>query len=98
MVLGTDSLGSCRSNYHTITATTAPYLGLGNIFHLICHLQQYFGPIALVSVLLKETGVSGVNYRHTLRLHRINHVKGQQLTTLAVIDLISQVDPLDDLQ
>jgi hypothetical protein len=42
-------------------------------------------------------------------LHRVNNVKGQQLTTLAVIDVIRQVDvnqtstilhphPLDDLQ
>jgi hypothetical protein len=26
MVIGTDYIGSCKSNYHTITATTAPFL------------------------------------------------------------------------
>jgi len=24
VVIGTDYIGSCKSNYHTITATTAP--------------------------------------------------------------------------
>jgi hypothetical protein len=26
MILGTDCIGGCKSNYHTITATTTPYL------------------------------------------------------------------------
>ena len=26
VVIGTDCIGSCKSNYHTITATTAPYI------------------------------------------------------------------------
>jgi hypothetical protein len=26
VVIGTDCVGSCKSNYHTITITTAPYL------------------------------------------------------------------------
>ena len=29
VVIGTDCIGSCKSNYHTITATTAPHKGLG---------------------------------------------------------------------
>jgi hypothetical protein len=53
VVIGTDCISSCKSNYHTITTTTAPYLGLGNIFHLICHLQQYFSHISLVSVFIE---------------------------------------------
>jgi hypothetical protein len=53
VVIGTDCTRSCKSNYHTITTTTAPYLGLGNIFHLICHLQQYFSHISLVSVFIE---------------------------------------------
>jgi hypothetical protein len=28
VVIGTDCIGSCKSNYHTITATTAPNFGL----------------------------------------------------------------------
>ena len=28
VVIGTDCIGSCKSNYHTITATTPPYLYL----------------------------------------------------------------------
>jgi hypothetical protein len=32
VVIGTDCIGSCKSNYHTITVTTAPYkCGLHNI-------------------------------------------------------------------
>ena len=26
VVIGTDSIGSCKSNYHTITPTTDPYV------------------------------------------------------------------------
>ena len=26
MVIVTDCIGSCKSNYHTMTATTAPYI------------------------------------------------------------------------
>jgi hypothetical protein len=29
VVISTDCIGSCKSNYHTITATTAPFLELG---------------------------------------------------------------------
>jgi hypothetical protein len=28
VVIGTDCIGSCTSNYHTITATTAPFRGM----------------------------------------------------------------------
>ena len=28
VVIGTDCISSCKSNYHTITTTTAPYLAL----------------------------------------------------------------------
>jgi hypothetical protein len=28
VVIGTDSTGSCESNYHTITVTTAPYINM----------------------------------------------------------------------
>ena len=29
MVIGTDCIGSCKSNYHTITTMTAPGVNLG---------------------------------------------------------------------
>ena len=36
MVIGTDCTGSCKSNYHTITTTTAPiFLQLYNISYLL---------------------------------------------------------------
>ena len=36
VVIGTDCIGSCKSNYHTITATTAPYgMKHRNIYFLI---------------------------------------------------------------
>jgi hypothetical protein len=28
VVIGTDCIGSCKSNYHTITVTTAPYINM----------------------------------------------------------------------
>jgi hypothetical protein len=33
-VIGTDCIGSCKSNYHTITATTAPVVFSDNIFNI----------------------------------------------------------------
>ena len=30
-MIGTDCTGSCKSNYHTITATTAPSITVGDI-------------------------------------------------------------------
>ena len=46
VVIGTDCIGSCKSNYHTITTTTAPekyhfdYGIKGNIFsHIIEHIR-----------------------------------------------------------
>jgi len=49
VVIGTDCIGSCKSNYHTIMATTAPYsmyelVGFYNvkiIFH-ICGIHGYY--------------------------------------------------------
>jgi hypothetical protein len=43
VVIGTDCIGSCKSNYHTITATTAPiqkvtilkYIQMGTIFNVL---------------------------------------------------------------
>jgi hypothetical protein len=39
VVMGTDSIGSCKSNYHTITATTAPNYNMIWYF-----LTVYFDP------------------------------------------------------
>jgi hypothetical protein len=38
VVIGTDCTGSCKSNYHTITTTTAPCRCL--TFYLTCHKKQ----------------------------------------------------------
>ena len=44
VVIGINCIGSCKSNYHTITATTAPYIICGEhykyyLWQLICHLD-----------------------------------------------------------
>ena len=41
VVIGTDCIGSCKSNYHTITATTAPQLILCLCF--FCHSHRSGG-------------------------------------------------------
>ena len=38
VVIGTDSIGSCKSNYHTITATTAPLISRSIITNIITYL------------------------------------------------------------
>jgi hypothetical protein len=40
VVIGTDCLGSCKSNYHTITATTSPWKVYKMMVNKICFLFQ----------------------------------------------------------
>jgi hypothetical protein len=58
MVIGTDCIGSCKSNYHTITVTTAPDMYRWNIqFWLACNAMSfytivlYFNNIHVLSLL-----------------------------------------------
>ena len=44
VVIGTDCIVSCKSNYHMITTTTAPTFGISYLYsdHMICaHLYKY---------------------------------------------------------
>ena len=41
VVIGTDYIGSCKSNYHTITATTPPPPKKGKIINICIQVQQY---------------------------------------------------------
>ena len=41
VVIGTDCLGSCKSNYHTITAMTAPQIGFNlETWHVIFYIYR----------------------------------------------------------
>jgi hypothetical protein len=51
VVIGTDCIGSCKSNYHTITATTAPYIQSNPIVLRVlwscvfmCYFKQFLPP------------------------------------------------------
>ena len=53
VVIGTDCIYSCKSNYHTITGTTVPrhnyVTGLNRCF---CNDKEYLDPITFLSILL----------------------------------------------
>jgi hypothetical protein len=40
VVIGTDCIGSCKSNYHAITATTAPVYPLHNSSYYMLHITK----------------------------------------------------------
>ena len=44
VVIGTNCIGSCKSNYHTITATTAPGEGNHQCYHYINRNQVWQSP------------------------------------------------------
>jgi hypothetical protein len=47
VVIGTDYIDSCKSNYHTITATTAPFFFLMTfIYQVILLSENYFSKLA----------------------------------------------------
>ena len=41
VVIGTDCIGSCKSNYRTITATTPPLLEGGHVLDYLCNLYYF---------------------------------------------------------
>jgi len=45
VVIGTDCIGSCKSNYHTITATTAPAFSYDDIVQIQKDLSTETIPI-----------------------------------------------------
>ena len=40
VVIGTDCIGCCKSNYHTITATTAPRMQVWMMYHSLQFVQN----------------------------------------------------------
>ena len=42
MVIGTDCIGSCKSNYHTITTTTTPWLHIEKVYVIDTELCLYW--------------------------------------------------------
>ena len=70
VVIGTDCIGSCKSNYHTITTTTAPvYSALGQIvvsidvFILRLHPHRELWSELLIFTVLPMIGGSKLNDR-----------------------------------
>ena len=41
VVIGTDYIGSCKSNYHTITSTTAPHTNQGQWLVLFFYKNEH---------------------------------------------------------
>ena len=48
MVIGTDCIGSCKSNYHTITNTTAPCLSMSKWRAAVIFLHFFRGGYILI--------------------------------------------------
>ena len=57
VVIVTDCTGSCKSNYHTITTTTAPYISIYITTWFIVDIQQ------LITLILLYTHQPGVNWQ-----------------------------------
>ena len=63
VVIGTDCIGSCKSNYHTITATTVPFgkVGLKPIkISLLC--STWYICIAIGHPIMKKGGWDPINW------------------------------------
>jgi len=41
VVIGTECIGSCKSNYHTITATTTPHNIIGFLTQYITYIRKF---------------------------------------------------------
>ena len=63
VVIGTDCIGNCKSNYHTITATTAPKQNHGLLNWLIfCVRSLYlFLTVIYIHVILIRTYINNTN-------------------------------------
>ena len=60
VVTGTDCIGSCKSNYHTITATTVPKKSNPTCFNLVQNRH-----CTILSSALREKKRPPVSHRHT---------------------------------
>jgi hypothetical protein len=58
VVIGTDCIGSCKFNYHTITTMTAWYFGMGTIYLILPwkQIQQY------TSIFCTDTACATINF------------------------------------
>ena len=58
MVIGTDCIGSCKSNYHTITATPAPYKRLTPTLiylrYLECSIRSSYTDWSAISLAMAD--------------------------------------------
>ena len=71
VVIGTDCIGSCKSNYHTIMATTAPlYLGWYSYswpFIEILHVKLINGKLMSKQSAIKKIIIPQAGYHWTIR-------------------------------
>jgi hypothetical protein len=63
-VIGTDCIGSCKSNYHTIMTTTAPSIIKGDMALHICSLGHifFYAPAASHQSI-------NISHRYTVSVH-----------------------------
>jgi hypothetical protein len=54
VVIGTDCKYSCKSNYHTITATTVPYFFLSNIDCYLDHINEILGLLEAIVIFMMQ--------------------------------------------
>jgi len=101
VVIGTDCIGSCKSNYHTITITTTPtgsckerwdiFLNLVRRMLFLCHAKVVTCIILFlqkkVDVLKHQMLDSSQGYRKTYTVIKRNN--GQHWTKVYIVNIIS---------
>ena len=82
MVIGPDCIGSCKSNYHTITTTKAPMcvsipVGAGSL-----NLQERFEDIKWIIKSRKENNDRQFNGQHTKDKEISNRMTGSSTANI----------------
>jgi len=96
VVIGTDYPGSCKSNYHTITTTTAPLSELNNIqtqLHFIPIFHSILGPGWLYE--LGSWITNAITIRRGFAPGFVDYIKGALDSQSQVIKLTSCLPMVD---
>ena len=77
-VIGTGCIGSCKSNYHTITTTTAPWISLRQLLFFIktwrCYYLQTIVIISMFIISFFSIILNSFNYFVSLHFFNIHVV------------------------